>query len=107
MHISFLLGLSSYLGFIPGGDYATQTPYFDLKEGIFTQEMIGHSHFMNEYQSILLYQFLQLPLEACHQIPLSREERKQLLQDIIKYFQLHIDHFPSINAHLILQEVLS
>ena len=69
--------------------------------------MIGHPHFMDEHQSILLYQFLQLPLEACHEISLNREERKKLLQDIIEYFQLHIDNFPTINAHLILQEVLS
>lgn len=107
LHISFLLGLSSFLGFIPGGDYSAETPYFDLKEGVFTNEMIGHPYFMDEHQSIVLYQFLQLPLEVCHQIALNRKERKRLLQGLIEYFQLHIDNFPTINAHLILQEVLS
>ncbi len=105
LHIFFLLGLSSFLGFIPGGDYAEETPYFDLKEGVFTEQE-GHAHCLNEHFSALLYQFLETPMEACHHIKMNRAERKALLQDVLSYFQLHIDHFPTINAHLVLQEVL-
>ena len=33
-HISFMLELTGFLGFMPGGSYSEETPCFDLAEGV-------------------------------------------------------------------------
>lgn len=104
-HLQFMIELSSYLGFMPGGHYQEETPYFDLKEGVFTASVGEHPHFLPPPLAALLFQLLQTDLEQCHLVKIAREERRKLLQNLLDYYRLHIENFPEINAHLILQEV--
>lgn len=106
LHLHFLLELSAYIGFTPGGDFDTETPFFDLLEGLFTSMAPAHPHFLDEKMSGLLYAFLRTDAASCHEINLTREQRRLLLLNLLDYYRLHIEHFPDINAHLILQEVL-
>ena len=34
LHLTFMVQLAEYLGFMPGGEYKKEKSYFDLKEGI-------------------------------------------------------------------------
>lgn len=105
LHLQFMLELSAFLGFVPGEAYSTQTPYFDLQEGVFVSEAGAHPHFVDPGQAALLHQLLQSDLEHCHEIRIGREERRRLLQSLLDYYRLHLENFPEINAHLILQEI--
>ena len=95
-----------FLGFMPGGDRSEDTPFFDLKEGVFVNDEPAHIHFLQAAESQLLYRLLITELEYCHSIAMTRAQRKLLLSKIIEYYRLHIENFPEINAHLILEEVL-
>lgn len=106
LHLHFLLELSVFLGFIPGGHQDKTTPYFDMQEGVFVKQPPAHMYFLEERQSQLLDQLLNCQFQQCHTIQLSREERRVLLRHILEYYQLHIENLPEIKAHLILQEVL-
>lgn len=104
-HLQFMIELSSYLGFLPGGSYTEDSPYFDLREGVFTDSVGDHPHFLAPPLAELLYRLLQTNPEHCHEVKITREERRKLLQNLLDYYRLHIENFPEINAHLILQEV--
>lgn len=105
VHLWFLLRLSGLLGFMPGGQWTEQTPFFDLEEGLFVASTTSHIHFLKEDESRLVDYLLDLPLEECHTLSITNQVRKELLRQLIDYYRLHIENMPEINAHLILEEV--
>ncbi|PHN01739.1 DNA repair protein RecO [Flavilitoribacter nigricans] len=105
LHLHFMLELSTFLGFTPGGDHTEETPYFDLQEGVFVGETGSHPYFLEESLAVYLYQLLESSMESSHGVKIGREERRKLLLNLLDYYRLHLEGFPEINAHLILQEV--
>lgn len=106
LHLHFLLELSVFLGFMPGEADNPETSYFDMQEGNFVEYEPIHAYFMSRELSDLVAQLLKSNREACHTIKMNKIERRQLLKHLLDFFKLHIDDFPTINAHLILEEVL-
>ena len=106
LHLHFMLHLAEFLGFLPGGDFGPETPFFDLQEGIFTHEKPLHHHWLSEMAANKFYQLLMLPLERCHEVPFEREERRAFLKNLLLYFRLHIENFPPVHSHEVLEEVL-
>ncbi len=106
LHLHFLLELSFYLGFVPSGEWSASTPFFDLQEGTFTSlSRSGHQQ-LGEDSSHLLYQLLRCGYGNCHEVKMNRRMRQHLLDKLLAFYQYHIDNFPVINAHSILQTVL-
>lgn len=105
-HIAFMIELSGFLGFMPGGTFSDQTPGFDLTEGVFTPMAQGGHRFLDEGQSQLLQTFLRTPIEQSHNIPLNRDERKAFLDQMILFYRLHVENFEGLNAYKILETVL-
>ena len=105
-HIAFMVELTAFLGFLPGGEYTPETPGFDLAEGVFSTLNEGGHHFLDEGQSKLLDTFLKTPMGQCHTIQLNRAERKSFLNELITFYRLHVENFDSLNAHTILEEVM-
>lgn len=106
LHLSFLLKFSEYLGFAPSGEYSPQTPYFDLQEGIFIP-FLAIKFGLNDIESSTFSHLIHTTMEDAHDIKLHRQQRNQILHYIIQYFQLHLDNFPEIHAHQVLQEIFS
>ena len=104
-HLAFLLELSAHLGFKPDEETYTEGAVFDLREGIFSTNTIGHAHFINENLSKILKNLLQTGWHRSHEVKITREERRQLLTDLLNFYRLHLDNFPEINSLKILQEI--
>ena len=105
-HLHFLCRLSTYLGFQPMGEARAQTPYFDLQEGQFVSDPPAHPHYLGEEMSRLVDGFLQSSAEECARIALTRDMRKLLVRHLLDFYRLHLEHFPEIRSHKILEEVL-
>ena len=105
-HLSFMIELSGFLGFLPGGDYIEEETIFDLEEGIFTTEVPNHTNYLNDAHSRLLGRFLHSAIWDSHIIKIDRSLRKSFLLELLRFYRLHIENFPEINAHQILEEVL-
>ena len=106
LHLSFMLQLTAFLGFMPHGKYSIEQPFFDMQEGVFSQDAPKHLHFLEEEMSQMLSQFLHCNREDCHTIVLQRQKRNQLLNELITFYRLHIENMTPLNAHQILQVVL-
>ena len=106
LHLYFMLRLTGFLGFMPSDNFSKNRTFFDLREGIFVMEKEMHGYFLLEEQSELVHQFLNISISKIHEIKMSRETRKALLRGLIIFYRLHIENFPDLNSHQILEEVL-
>jgi DNA repair protein RecO (recombination protein O) len=105
IHLTFLVQLSAHLGFQPHEETYTDGSIFDLKEGVFTRETVGHVHFLDAHLSKILRGVIIADWQNTTAVKMTRTERQQLLNALIDYYRLHIDNFPDINSLKILQEL--
>ena len=107
IHLHFLTQLTAFLGFSPSEDASQLSPIFDMQEGIFSETIPSHPQYLNEELSTLFSQLLNATLNNCHEIVMTKSTRKQLLESILNFYALHIDNFPTINSHAILEEIMA
>ncbi|TDQ33079.1 DNA replication and repair protein RecO [Zeaxanthinibacter enoshimensis] len=104
-HLLFLLELSRYLGFYPDTT-ADEYPYFDLVEGLFLRDATGNlllsGDELSHFKALLGINFDALP-----EIKLTKTERKDLLQILLQYFEIHLHGFRKPKSLAILNEVFS
>jgi DNA repair protein RecO (recombination protein O) len=107
LHLHFLLAFSGFLGFQPQAEMAEGNElFFDLKEGVFHPVPPLQTLYLEPEQTAQLLTLLHLPLERCHEIPLSRQQRKALLQQLLQFYQLHVPGFSEVNTPEILEMVM-
>jgi len=106
-HISFLSGLSSYLGFEPGKRSDPEHKYFDLLNGTFVSLPPLHSAFANPEISDILADFFSTSFDNMSTIPLTGALRNEVLETIIKYFSVHLPGLKKINSIDVLKEIFT
>ena len=103
----FTLHLSSELGFQMQGSYSAQTPFFDLKEGMFIAEKPLHVYYMEGLLAQTTSQLLAVKFYSdLENISLNRNVRRELLTAYQTYLSLHIHDFGEMKSFAILQEIL-
>jgi len=106
LHLHFLLHLAPFLGFQPQGEPDAGETFFDLKEGVFNSEPPDHTYYLEPEVTQQVLQLLQISLEQSHEIQLNRSERKVLLNNLLRFYQFHVEGFTEINTPEILEMVL-
>ena len=96
LDLAFLFGIQPQL--IDEG-----AKYFDLINGELTILNSMHSESLKGDIILKFAQFLSCTVEKQMEIHLTKEERKQLLEILLRYFSLHIDTFKKINSFDIYQ----
>ncbi|MEM6771946.1 MAG: DNA repair protein RecO, partial [Bacteroidota bacterium] len=82
IHLHFLLKLTTYLGFLPAGVYSAETPYFDLREGVFLASFPGHRDYLDAERAKLMYELLHADRADLKSIKAPRADRLSLLVDL-------------------------
>lgn len=103
-HHVFLAKLASYIGFTPNNNFTHENPLFSLQEGCFVAKD-ENFECMDRENSEHMHSLLNTDLEKTHTLQLAKANRSSLLNQLIKYYQLHIENFKPVQSHLILQEV--
>jgi DNA repair protein RecO (recombination protein O) len=106
-HISFLAGLSSYLGFEPGSKKDESEAFFDMANGLFVPIPPVHGNYANKEVSAVLAAFFEASFDTASRIPLTGTLRNELLETLVKYYSLHLPGLKKINSLEILKEVFS
>lgn len=106
-HVFFMVQLSRYLGFFPEGQCTATTPLFDLLEGRFVGSLPNHPNYMDPVQSKLFNQLINGEYGTIHQLEIDKHQRRQLLQSLIKFYQLHITSFGEIKSLEVLEQVIA
>ncbi len=106
LHLFFLVRLSGFLGFLPRANFSPETPYFHLQEGYFSDGSGPPAYLLSAEDSNFLAELLGTDLHTVHQLKPDPGQRRRLLNGLLDYYRLHIENFPTIHSHTILQEVL-
>lgn len=105
-HLLFLLKLSRFLGFNPAMPKTGQV-FFDLKDGVFCQNLPAHASVLQQPHTDQLAELLGCAFENLYTLRISLSDRRFLLSKIIDFYRLHIDNMGEIKSHEVLEEVLS
>ena len=101
-HLGFLIELSAYLGFSPDPSNA-HYPYFDLMEGIFQQH--PNEYTLDAENTSILRQFLGIEFDELSHIKLNQSLRKNFLDQLLVFYQLHIEGFRKPRSLSVLNEI--
>jgi DNA repair protein RecO (recombination protein O) len=104
-HLLFMLHLSRYLGFAPQDNYSDTNCYFEMQEGVFTHSFSGNTTLLNKQSTEQIYRLICTSLFEEQPSLLTRTERKQMLGNLIKYYQLHLENF-QLKSPEVLEAVL-
>ncbi|NNC84670.1 MAG: DNA repair protein RecO [Bacteroidia bacterium] len=104
-HLYFMIQLSKHLGFYPNGICSNETPYFNLLEGIYTSSCNSEYEISNELAQYL-YQLSNATFENFYHIESIAGLRWQMIEALVKYYELHHTHGKNIQSHFVLKEVL-
>ncbi|MBE8712985.1 DNA repair protein RecO [Sphingobacterium hungaricum] len=103
-HLVFLLKLSRYLGFEPT-KATNKVAYFDLFEGVFTQQIPSHTHVLHQPYSEFFLQLISVDFEQMASIKISHDDRIYLLEKIIDFYKLHTENFGEVKSLYVLEEL--
>ncbi len=107
VHLLFLVRLTRYLGFYPEQFNASNSDYFDMKNGTFSRYKPEGLYYLSPPHTQNFGALLQTSFENIGQLKFSNDERRYLLQKLLDYYALHIEGFGNIRSHEVLEEVLS
>lgn len=99
--IRFLYELTKYLGFYPqiedGG------LYFDFQEGKFVKYLPNHPFYLNQEKSGILKDISGTKFDGSNESKIPLKERRELIYDLLKYYQVVIDNFEEVQSLAILE----
>lgn len=102
LHIYFLIEMCRHLGIEPNNSYSKSECYFDVREGRFSSACLSFPLGLDKDDSLLFSNALKMDL---NKEQLTKEQRNQLLEVLLAYYQMHIPGFSTPKSHLVLKEV--
>lgn len=104
-HLYFLMELTKHLGFFPEQE-DEDFIYFDLLEGRFVRRL--HSvYFMDKYMAQQIKQLSECTITNYKDLSFSLADRRNLLEKLLLYYQLHTTNCKDIKSHEVLEEIFS
>jgi len=105
-HLWFLMELSRHYGFYPSIENPPDT-YFDLNTGSSQDFKPSHPNFLEGKAKDLWFQLIDQKFEDISQIPLTGEDRRKMLEQLVKYIQLHLENLREIKSLEVLRELFA
>lgn len=105
-HIYFLLHLTRYLGFFPLGSFSNETPFLDLKEGVFDVKSNSHHYVVHPDLNRDISTMLKSNLENYSRVKISSKNRRSILDSILQYYSYHISNFTGVRSLNILKTII-
>ena len=104
-HLLFMLKLSDYLGVMP--KYSSEKSlYFDIENGIFTNAPMSSSYIKDRVVKDL-QDILGIKFDYNNEIMINVNQRKDMLNFLISYYEYHVPGFKRPKSVDILNEVFS
>ena len=104
-HLMFLIELSKYLGFYPNLQLL-ESDYFNLESGRFQNTDSGIYSITGE-KLIFLKMLLGIKFDANKKLNITNYQKRELLDMILIYFNLHLDGFKKPKSVEVLNQVFS
>lgn len=105
LHLIFLIRLSRHLGFFPQGNFSETNSIFDLREGKFTSKEPMHPDFLLKENSKLIGKIIISNYYTMENLIVKGQERKNILNILLRYYELHLSNMGSISSHKVLEQI--
>jgi len=102
-HLYFMAELSKHLGFYPQNNYSAGEHTFDMVEGSFISYTPSHPNFLDKQQAKDFSGLFYLTLQNLNDFKVSKEQRIYLLNNLIRYYKLHVAGLKEIKSLAVLQ----
>ncbi|RLD52452.1 MAG: DNA repair protein RecO [Bacteroidetes bacterium] len=106
-HINFLYKLTEFLGIMPENNYSSSKKIFDLQAAKFIIGYPNHRNFFNESMSRKFNELIKLQSFDRSVFKLSNPERRELLQGIINFYNIHLNRPGKLKSLTVLAQVFS
>lgn len=106
-HLSFLLKFTRYLGILPLFEENEEKMSYNTIKGNFNNSLPAHFQFIEKEKARMLHRLFTEDFEKGSKIPLSREKRNILLNEILKFYSLNGFKVDSLNTVKVLKELFS
>ena len=103
-HLWFLVTLTAYAGIGPSSSPKAGF-YFDMISGQFTPDPPTHPDYLEPALADLLNRLLKITVDELADLHLTGEERTELLNRVIRYYQLHLPGIRQIRSLQVLKEI--
>ena len=103
-HPVFMMKLSSFFGFEPNMEN-DENQYFDMLNGIFTNNLPNHGYILQGKDVQTFIQILNTDFENLKTLHLTHEKRRKITETLIEYYRLHISGFQGLKSLQVLQEL--
>lgn len=105
-HLSFLWKLTTYIGIGPRNDYhSANNRYFDIINGCFAEESSMVTIAVSQEVSDKISYFLNKDTEVIVSADISRNMRKELIQQTVSYYAYHLGWQNGLKSLSVLHEV--
>lgn len=104
-HLVFMLRLSLFVGFFPNLDEAADGRWFDMRGACFVDCRPAHPDFLAPEDAARLCQIMRMTFDNMHLFAMSRVERNQCVDLILKYYSLHMPDFPEMKSLAVMQSL--
>tara|TARA_B100001540_G_scaffold154018_1_gene136288 strand:- start:159 stop:854 length:696 start_codon:yes stop_codon:yes gene_type:complete len=102
-HICFMTKCLSFMGFYP--NLKKEDLYFDLKEGVSLNIKPIHCDFINKEEKNIILKLQECKISSCHKVKIKKQERKKTIENLIRFYKIHLHNFKKIKSHEILEEL--
>ena len=104
-HLKIMLDITKYIGFYPNISNSNK-PYFDLETGCFTSIKPGKNFIENPLKKYFI-QLLGIDFDMIDKIKILKRDKFKLLNQVITYFELHLQQFKPPKSLEILNEIFT
>jgi DNA repair protein RecO (recombination protein O) len=102
----FAIHLTAFLGFMPRMNYSDTLKIFNMKDGLFQENIPEHAWFMDWETSALFAKLLEASSDSQSHLVVTLRDRNLMLEKILAYYKLHLPGFPGLQSPQVLHTVL-
>lgn len=106
-HLFFLMQFTRFLGFSPKKEIvrSTSARFFDMQEGLFVTHKPFHSYYLKNQQADNFFELVQMTLEGLKTFRIDNRQRRNLLDALLSYYQLHLPELGKIKSLDVLRAI--
>ncbi|MFC2113594.1 DNA repair protein RecO [Bacteroidota bacterium] len=104
-HLIFLVQLTKFLGFYPENNFGGKNTGFDMRNGQFSDGTGIHPDYFDKSSSVLLNKLLETGFGKIMQISVNQDIRVKFLENMMDYYNLHIQGFGTLKSLSVLNEI--
>lgn len=106
-HIVFMMKISLFIGFHPNIEDFSPGSWFDLQSGEFSPLIPKHKDTIRPSEATIIPVIDRLNYNTMHLLKLSRAQRNQCTESILKYYRLHLPTFPELKSFAVMKELFA